>query len=261
MDKPFDPAPAAALLADAWRSGKQIQELPEPIRPRTIAEGYDVQDRLIAALGEPVAGWKLGVGSAIQKRQLGVGRSIAGRVLSSRMYRAGDAVPLPNDAPATIEFEIAYILGRDILPGEPVFPALDAVAEMRVAFEVVLSRFVDRRAVGWPSFAADNAGFQALVVGDAVSPAQIGALADALVVLADGKEAARRLLGEDVTDPAAALGDLIATARERNKVLPKDSIVSTGTVSQPFNVAGPGAEIAARWLGKEFGFRTRVAKA
>lgn len=254
----FDAAPAAAALADAWRTGRLLTELPAPIRPRTLAEGYDVQDQLIDALGEPAVGWKLGVGSALQKRQSGVGRSIAGWVLRSRLYRDGDTVPLPNEAPVTIEFEIAYRLNRDIRPDEFEFPVREAVGEVRVAFELVRSRFVDRRAVGWPSFAADNGAFEALVLGEPIERAQLGALADELVVSVDGREAARRLLGEDVTDPDTALADLVATARERRMTLPKGSIVSTGTVSKPFEVTSSSADISARFLGTELRFRTEA---
>lgn len=260
MSETFDPAPAASMLADAWRSGALLAELPAAVRPRTMAEGYDVQDRLIAALGRPVVGWKLGVGSAVQKRQSGVGRSIAGRVLGSHLHRPGDTVPLPNAAPVTIEFEVAYVLGRDVLPDEAAFPVLEAVAEVRAAFELVLSRFVDRRAVGWPSFAADNGAFQALVLGGPVEPARLDELARTLVVTVDGEEAARSLSGEDATDPAGALADLVATARERGMVLPKGSVVSTGTVSKPFNLAAPAAGIGARFLDAELEFRTHVAQ-
>lgn len=260
MRDAFDPAPAASMLADAWRSGALLKELPEAIRPRTMAEGYDVQDRLIAELGQPVAGWKLGVGSALQKRRSGVGRSIAGRILGSHLHRSGDTVPLPNTAPVTVEFEIAYVLGRDVLPDEAAFPVLEAVGEVRAAFELVLSRFTDRRAVGWPSFAADDGAFQALVLGDPLDPARLGELAAGLAVMLDGEEAARALTGEDATDPEAALADLVATARERGMVLPKGSVVSTGTVSKPFDVAAPSAEVGARFLGMELGFRTRSGR-
>ena len=253
MHERFDTAPAAALLADAWRSGHLLTELPADLRPRTLLEGYDVQDALIAMLDQPVAGWKLGVGSATQKRQSGVGRSIAGRILHSRLFRPGDEVLLPNTAPVTIEFEIAYVLGRDIRPDDDAFPVLDAVAEVHTAFELVLSRFVDRRAVGWPSFAADNAAFQALVLGPAIDPASLPELVRSLVVTVDGAEAAKSLSGDDATDPAVALGDLVATARERGMTLPKGSIISTGTVSKPFNIAAATARISARAAGMELG--------
>jgi 2-keto-4-pentenoate hydratase len=215
MAEAFDPHPAAAMLAEAWRGGTLLAELPQALRPATMAEGYDIQDRLIVELGRPVVGWKLGLGSAVQKRQSGVGRSIAGRVLGSHLHRPGAEVRLPNAAPVTVEFEIAYVLGRDIRPDEAEFPVIDAVAEVRAAFELVLSRFVNRRTVGWPSFAA-------------------------------------------ATDPAGALAYLVATARERGMTLPKGSVISTGTVSKPFDIAAPTAEISARFLGTELGFRTRA---
>ncbi len=250
----FDPAPATRMLVEAWRTGTLLPELPEAIRPRTMAEGYEVQDRVVATLGSPLAGWKLGVGSASQKRRSGVGRSIGGRILASHLHRDGAVITLPNTAPVTVEFEIAYVLARDVSPGEPPFDIRDAVAEVRVTFELVRSRFVDRLAVGWPSFAADNGAFQALVLGDAVPVDRVAALADSLVVSCDGAEKARSLTGENATDPRAALADLVATARERATVLPKGSIISTGTASEPFDVAAPSAVIRARFLDRELGF-------
>ena len=195
----------------------------------------------------------------MQKRQSGVGRSIAGRVLKHFVRDDGEAVTLPNDAPATIEFEIAYILGRDVAPDDASLTSpIEAVAAIHPAFEIVLSRFIDRRAVGWPSFAADNGAFQALVLGHAIDRHSTGTLASDVVVSVDGEEAARRLSGEDATDPVAALTDLIAIARERGMMLPKGSIVSTGTVTKPFNVTGVGRQIAARFLGRTLAFTTDI---
>ena len=249
---------AAAWLADLWRSGRQADALPPELRPDTIDAGYDIQDRLIAVLGERVVGWKLGVGSPKQRAETGAGGSIAGRVLASRCRRSGETIRLPDRAPITVEFEIAYVLGRDIRPDEPVSDPLAAIAETRVTFELVRSRFVDRRKVGWPSFAADNAAFEALVVGEPVDQAELAALAESAVVLVDGVEQARRLTGEDVTDPARAYVDFVATARRRGMVLPEGSIISTGTVTRPFNIEG-AVEITARYLGRSIGIRTEVA--
>jgi 2-keto-4-pentenoate hydratase len=257
----FDPASAAALLAQAWRAGTQMKELPAPIRPTSISQGYDVQDRLIGELAQPVAGWKLGAGSHLQKRQSGIGRSIAGRVLRSRLYGDREIVPLPSAAPVTVEFEIAYVLARDILPDETPFPVLEAVAEVRTSFELVLSRFVDRRAVGWPSFAADNGAFHALVLGERIQPQRMDDLRATLQVTLDGEPAANSAQGDDITDPVAALSDLVAIARERRMTLPKGSVISTGTVSKPFTCSAPSAVIAARYLDTELSLRTHVVAA
>ena len=254
MTASFDPVPAARFLADVWHGSKQVAELPAAIRPTNIEEGYDVQDRLVDLLGIPVVGWKLGVGSAKLKQQSGVGRSIAGRVLANRRYDPGATVKLSFAAPMTIEFEIAFVLGQDIdhrFAGN----ARNAIAETRVTFELVMARFVDRRAVGWPSFAADNSGFEALIVGERIDERQIPELISSLVISVDGQEKAHAATGEDATDPYGALADLISIARERRMVLPKGSIISTGSASMPFAVTSPKAEVSASYLGKKLAFK------
>ena len=249
---------AAAWMTELWHSGRQATALPADLRPATIADGYDIQDRVVAGLGLPIAGWKLGVGSPRQRAETGAGGSIAGRIFAAKCHQPGDTIALPDLAPVTIEFEIAYVLGRDILPDEPAIDPMTAVAEARVTFELVRSRFTDRRAVGWPSFAADNAAFEALVIGATVDGTALAALAASAVVLVDGEERARALTGEDATDPVQAYVDFVATARRRGMILPKGAIISTGTATRPFDIAG-AARIEARYLDQTVGFRTRIA--
>ena len=248
---------AAATLAQLWRNGSQATALPPELRPASVEEGYDIQDRLVAALGERVVGWKLGVGSRKGKIDTGLGRAIAGRVLGSRLFASGATVPLPDRAPVTVEFEVAYVLGRDILPSETKDAPWDAVAEIRTTVELVRSRFVDRRAVGWPSFAADNAGFDALIVGGTVETSQLAEVAATAVVLVDGMEKARALNGDDVTDVETAFTDFVALARSRRMVLPKGAIISTGTVTKPFNIEGAVA-VEVRYLDTTLTFQTEI---
>jgi len=249
----FDPQPAADILLAAYREGRQLTELPEAVRPRTMSEGYDIQDRLLALIGDGFAGWKLAIGSHKGKRTSGIGRSIAGRVLKGQLYEDGAAIRMPHAGAVTVECEIAYVIARDILPDAPEIAAASVIGETRVAFELVLSRFFDRRAVGWPSFAADNSAFQALVLGPAIGAADLAEMARSLVVAVDGVERVRVLTGEDETDPLAALTDLMAVARERGMTIPAGSFVSTGTQSAPFDLSGPGA-VTARFAGRVLGF-------
>ena len=55
---PAAPDPVAALLG-ARLSGHALTAFPAPV-PTTLAEAYGMQQRLIAALGAPVLGWKVG---------------------------------------------------------------------------------------------------------------------------------------------------------------------------------------------------------
>jgi 2-keto-4-pentenoate hydratase len=251
---------AANYLANLWRRGQQSDVFPEELRPANLDEGYDIQDLLIEVLDERVAGWKLGVGSARAKAESGIGRPIAGRVLGCRCFQAGGIVPVPDKSPIAIEFEFAYVLGRDILPDAPPLASpLDAVAEMRVTFELVRSRFFDRRIAGWAGYAADNAGFVALVVGDRIDPAAMDAILKSVVVYADGEARARALTGEDEVQPLSGLTDLIALARERNMPLPRGMIISTGAATKPFPIHGE-AEIVAEYPGETVGFRTMIER-
>lgn len=43
---------------------------------------------------------------------------------------------------------------------------------MILVFEELLSRFADRRAVGWPSFVGDSVGFEALIIGNSIEHTQ-----------------------------------------------------------------------------------------
>ena len=253
----FDPRPAAALLADAWRSGKRLKELPEAIRPKTLAEGYDLQDAMVGEPGLHPQGWKLGVGSATMMRAAKIDRPLVGRVFGGRVFRNGDTISLANAGPVTVEFEIAFVLGRDIAPGDDLRDPLAAVERMNVTFELVLSRFFDRRAVGWPSFAGDCVGFGALVVGDPIT--DIEGVSKSVAISVDGREVARGMAGDDLTYPVKAFGYLVEHARERGITLKRGEIATLGAIGKPFDLAAD-AEVAAHYLGSELRFRLQLQK-
>ena len=105
----------------------------------------------------------------------------------------------------------------------------------------MLSRFVDRKVVGLPSFVADSVGFHALVVGQKLDVKTIETVARTSVVLVDGKEAASCQTGGDTIDAIWSLGQLMAHARERGLTLRKGEIVTTGTITKPFDAPTPSS--------------------
>lgn len=260
----FDPAPAAALLEKAMAGGPRLAELPAAARPGTIPEGYDIQDRIAAdgLAGNPgaekPAGWKLGLGSTNAMKGASLDRPLIGRVFAGRLHPSGSAIAAPAGATALIEIEVAFTLARDITPAETVARPLDVVAEAQLVSEIVISRFVDRRVVGLPSFAADSVGFHALVIGPKVRPEQIPAIARSVAVTLDGKAAATGLTGDDAIDPLTMLGYLMAHARDRGLTLRKGEIVTTGTLSKPFDAPIPSA-VEARTEAGGVAFRLVAA--
>lgn len=253
MSVDFDPLPAATMLANASRAGRQIAELPVAIRPPTLSDGYDVQAEFVRAMGAKAAGWKLAIGSPRARRESGLSCAIAGTIVDSQLFSAGAALRLDLFAPIIIEFEIAYIVNQDIRPDETIEDPTSVIAATRVAFELVRSRFVDRGGVGWPSFAADNGTFLALVLGPRIADDDIDAVVQSLRVVIDGEEKAVALTGDDFTAPLESLADLLAIARDRNFVVPKGSIVSTGTLSAPFTLSHP-ATVTAHYLDATLAF-------
>lgn len=241
MTTPFDPAPAATFLANAMNDGSLVTEIPEAQRPGTITEGYDVQDQIAqgATLKDTTAGWKLGLGSANAMRGAKIERPLIGRVFSGRLHETGATIATPAGAPAMIEIEVAFTLSRDVAPGDQIANPLDVVAKANLVSEIVLSRFVDRTVVGLPSFAADSVGFHALVIGPEVTAAQIPAIAASMAVTLDGEPAVGGLSGDDAIDPVEMLGHLMAHARDRGITLKAGELVTTGTLSKPFNATAP----------------------
>jgi 2-keto-4-pentenoate hydratase len=256
--QPFDPATTAAPLLQAWRNGELLASLPDALKPHTLEQGYQAQAELFSSAGGARGGWKLGVGSPAAMRGANLTRPLVGQLEQARLHRSGVQLQMPAPTKVTIECEIAFVLARDLppLPGRQIEP--QDIRETCVTFEVVRSRFTDRKTVGWPSFVADNVGFEALVVGETVcaglDEAVLRELAETTVVYLDGEAKAKGLFGETATDPLNSLAALYQHAAEQGITLRSGDIVTTGAMCEPFDIQGAGHELVARYFGKELKF-------
>lgn len=132
------PDPVAALLA-ARLSGQALPAFPAPV-PATLAEAYDVQQRLTAALGAPVLGWKVGRIPPALVETLGAGR-VAGPVLRLAELEGdlpGDALVFDGGAGA-IESEVMLRLCAVPDGRVTVDDGARWVDEIRAGFEVASS--------------------------------------------------------------------------------------------------------------------------
>ncbi|MFM0738109.1 hydratase [Paraburkholderia xenovorans] len=260
MTAPFDPHPAAALLTETWNARRQIDALPLAVAPSSLEQGYLVQDRFIDATGDAVCGWKLGVGSPAAMQAAGASRPLVGRLLSSRCYLHRDEVVLSDAGPVTAEFEIVFVLGCDVWSDSDM-PLRTFVEAAHVGFEFVLSRYVDRRSVGQPGFAADNVGFEACVVGPRIALDEVEKVASTVAVHVDGVERARGLQGDAATDPWLSLQYLVEHARERNLTLKRGELVFTGASAKPLVIDQKSFELAATFLDSDMRVRAKVGEA
>ena len=119
----------AEQLAAARRKGERIA-LDDP--PRDFEEGFAVQNRVAALLGEPVIGWKV--------IEVPSGPVIFAPLLASGQVPAGGVWKVPGGEPAGIELEIAFRMARDVPAKATPDQIVDAIGSAHVVFELCQSR-------------------------------------------------------------------------------------------------------------------------
>jgi len=192
-------------------------------------------------------------------RKGNLSRPLIGQVCQKRCYPSGSKIAVLSTHPLTVECEIAFTIDRDIQPSIDRQFEPEDIRNTCVTFEIVRSRFIDRKAVGWPSFVADNVGFEALVVSEPICKgldlAVLKELRNSVVVSLNGSIVSKSCEGDSMTDPFNSLVALYQHAAEYNITLKSGDIVSTGAMCVPFDIEGTGDKIVADFLNTRLEFR------
>lgn len=234
---------AAQLLHENWLAGKQIDNLPEALRPSGRAEGYRVQERLEWIAGSPLHAWKIAATSAAGQAHINVDGPLAGRIFADRVLPSSGPLPLKGNNMRVAEPEFAFRLGRDLLPKEGGYGEAEvksAVAALHPAIELPASRYSDFCAVGAPALIADNACANLFVFGEAMDDAlwrDRDLAAWEVAALVNGRERhdgiGRNVLG----GPWIALHWLVNECSAHGVTLREGQLVSTGTCAVPIPVS------------------------
>jgi 2-keto-4-pentenoate hydratase len=159
---------AAQILWTHWQGGRRLSALPPSCRPATRAEGYRIQEHVLAVSGRSVFGWKIAATSPAGQAHIGVDGPLAGRLLTGQVFEEGDSVPLAANQMRVAEAEFAFRMGRDLPPRSVPYrqaEVLDAVATLHPAIEIPDSRFEDFPRAGAAQLIADNACAHHFVLG------------------------------------------------------------------------------------------------
>lgn len=209
---------AAMALTDAFH-GDRLARLEPEAEPLSEVEAYAIQEAVLG--GEAVAGWKVAPArnGVIRCAPLGL----------SRLLADGDLMPPDLRAPL-IEVELALHLARDIPAGADAALILAAIGGVSLAFEILDSRFVDRKAVSPLSALADAQSNRAFVAGRATVPwPALDCAKVPLTLRADGGIVAETPGGASSAQVAEALIWLAAHAAARGRPLRKGQIIITGS--------------------------------
>lgn len=150
-----------ALLSQLHQATRTVQAI-APLPPEVIGRlaGYALQRQALdrrQVAGEQLSGWKVAfAGSAAQKR-FGLDEPVYGGLTDAMIVEPGTAVAFSRLIQPKLEIELAFVLGRTLVPGdyrdEDILAAIGHVAP---AFEIA-----DCRWQGWNfgvgAFLADNA--------------------------------------------------------------------------------------------------------
>lgn len=245
---------AAALLAALRRSHGRIEDLPEPIRPSSLADAYRIQAALVGRLLPPGAhavGYKVACTSRIAQEALRIDRPLFGRLLAHRVHGDGARLDAADFDHRVIEAEFAFRIGRDVRRRPDghsrgsIAACIDAVIP---SIEIVDYRYASWT-VGPMQVAADNAIHGAWVRGPALTEWHD------LDLVAAGVRVSRN--GEPVTSGsgAAVLGDPLEVMRWLADELPHHGldlcagdVVTTGVTTDVFE-ADAGDSIVAEFDG------------
>jgi 2-keto-4-pentenoate hydratase len=184
------------------------------------------------ALGERIAGFKVGFTNIPVREKMGLPDSTYGYLLDSMVLPSGGALAMDEFVAPKIETEICFRLGRDLAGADlTIDQVLDATDAVSASFEICDARIRDWKCP-YPDFFADN-GFSARIVlsGRWVPVRDLDLLSEAVILHKDGEQIAEGRGEMALGHPANAVAWLAGKLAERGRSLTAGMVVMTGTLT------------------------------
>ncbi len=229
------------ILHGHWRAGTKIAAIEDAMRPRSRAEGYEIQAELERKSAGKLFGWKIAATSEAGQRHINVAGPLAGRILAETVLPDGGTAAMAGNEMRVAEPEFAFRMGKDLPPRATPFSVaevLDAVATLHPAIEIPDSRFADFVSAGEAQLIADNACAHLFVLGKATTAdwRALDLIEERPRITMRGQHYighGKNVLG----DPRVALAWLANELRGLGITLHAGEVVTTGTCHPPLPVA------------------------
>ncbi|BBK32146.1 2-oxo-3-hexenedioate decarboxylase/2-keto-4-pentenoate hydratase [Stella humosa] len=258
MARPFDPKPAAAAIAGDRLARRVIAALADDVRPADVAEGYQVQFAVHAAMAPARGarvGWKIGATTRVMQEWLAIDHPCGGGVLVAGVLPDGGRTAAGDYTKPMVETEIAARLAADLPPipgGYNAASVASAVASIHPGIELVDDRYGDFARLGVPTLIADDFFQSGVVIGPAAPdwraldlPALRGQVTIGGIHRGEGVGAA--MMGH----PLTALAWLADTLNAAGTMLRAGEFVFLGSVVAPQPVvAGDHVVVEFAGLGR-----------
>jgi len=152
---------AAALLADARRTGRKLAGFPDDARPATVEEALAVQVSVARANRAHAGAWKIGAPPGA--------KTTYAPIYQTDLYASPATIAVAKHPGMQVEGEVAFRLRRDLRKEGRPYSAeqvADAVHSVCATIEIGETRYADFIAASIPEKIADNLGNGALVCGN-----------------------------------------------------------------------------------------------
>jgi 2-keto-4-pentenoate hydratase len=242
---------AAAELLDMRARGRVAPDLPVALRPQTLADAYEIQHRVVAALvtradGRCI-GFKAACTNAIAQAALQIDRPVFGRLMSQTTSPSGTTLPADRFTHRVIEAEFGFRLGADVEPvdgGHTPDTIAEHIDALIPAIEIVDHRF-ESWALGAVRIVADNAIHGWWIRGEPVTAWRDHDLAAAVVSVARNGELVTTGSGAAVLGhPLNVMAWLADELPRFGLALRRGDVVTTGVATDVFEVAAGDACVA-----------------
>ena len=232
---------AADILWQARLAGRRLEILPEDCRPRSLDEGYAIQDMMAARCGQKTVGWKIAATSEAGQRHIGVNEPLAGRLFADFILPDGarrEAGPMHM---RVVEAEFAFRFGRDLPPrGSPydVEEVMAGAADLHLAIELPDARFERFAEIGPPSIVADDAFASWYILGPQILDWRgLDLPTQPVRAIRNGAPAGEGSGANALGDPRLALTWLVNERAKRGSGVRTGEVVITGTCLKPVEIA------------------------
>jgi 2-keto-4-pentenoate hydratase len=253
MDTNARTAAMAQWLWEARQKRLPYRNLPDDLKPASIAEAYAAQEiyyRLAAPVYGPVAGAKIATTTKVMQQLMGIDHPCGGAIFARTIHASPAKLRKEDFVNLRLESEIALKLGADLPASgapwtrESVAPA---VAAAMPAFELIEDRNADYAKSEATSLIVENCWNGGVVIG-LPKPVPL----DSLVGIPGRLTVGGKAVGEGkAEDPAATLAWLANHLAKRGRDLKAGMVVITGSLIPTVSIAaGERAVFTVEGLGE-----------
>lgn len=249
----IDSAAIAERFLEARRAATGLGAYPGAF-PETLHQAYEIQDRAIAAWGQPVIGWKVGRVNPPYAAALGAER-LAGPIFAGQHALNGAAADMPAFAHGFAAGEAEFLLriGTAPAPGKTSFTlaqAADLIDAVHVGLEIASSPLASINELGPVAVVSDFGNNNGLLIGEEIADWRASGFEQwPVTLLIDGEEVGR---GAASSFPDGAIGSarfLFELMAMRGIALRPGQWISTGAVGG-VHAARVGQTVEARFAGE-----------